>query len=112
MMSKVYLATINFESETMFKNNSEHWQIKIDTDNMIINKEPMTPDMFKKILDKEMLIDVPLHMFDFENACIKYSLNKYLIEYSQVIADKYTEGNEYQEHTIQVIMIDDKIYKL
>lgn len=105
-MSKVYLATIIFDSET------NAGKTKIDTANMIINKEPMTQEMFKKILDKEMLIDVPLHMFDFENACIKYSLKEYLIEYSEVIADKYNEGNEYQEHTIQVIMIDDDIYKL
>ena len=113
-MNKVYLATIIFDSETTFKHNKggKFWQTKIDTANMVINKEPMTQEMFKKILDKEMLIDVPLHMFDFENACIKYTMNEFLEEYSKEIHSNYSEGNEYQEHTIQVIMIDDDIYKL
>jgi hypothetical protein len=105
-MNKVYLARIIFDSETT------GGKTKIDTANVVINKEPMTQEMFSAWLEKEMLKDYELKDFDFENSCIKYSLKEYLNEYSEVIADKYTEGNEYQEHTIQVIMIDDKIYEL
>lgn len=105
-MGKVYLATIIFESET------NAGKTKIDTNNMVINKEPMTQEMFSAWLEKEWLKDYELKDFDFENSCIKYTMNEFLEGQAKDIQSNYSEGNEYQEHTIQVIMIDDDIYEL
>ena len=113
-MNKVYLATINFESETTIKRgrNNVELVVKVDYENIITSKTEMTQEMFSEWLDKEAIKDVPLKDFDFEKASVVFEVNEYIDAYIRDLLDYDNMTAGCKEHNIEVIMIDDKIYKL